>query len=309
MKIIADIGGTNARFALVNEGRMYAEKNYLCEKYPSLADAAKAYLKANDAKPTAGDFSIAGPVQGDVIKMTNHPWVISVEETRVELGLDRLSAYNDFWAVARGVLELKDGDTYKVGGGEAVKGHAIGVLGAGTGLGVAAIAFAQDGAPIIMPGEGGHVTLPTETEREFNVMSKIREQFGHVSAERVISGDGLVNLYNAIREIDGVDLPDRTSAQIDQAAIKGECATSKEALDLMTHFMGSVAGNLALSLGARGGIYVAGGIVPKLGDYFPKSGFREAFEAKGRFREFNQKIPTRVVTHPNVGLLGMQYAA
>ncbi len=309
MGLIADIGATNARFALADEKGIYEEKVLQCADYATIVDASKAYLDMlRGVKPTRAAFAIAGPISGDMFEMTNHLWKFSIKETQVDLGLSSFTLLNDFKAIALAIPHLQDKDLKQIGGmQEPVAGGTIGIVGPGTGLGVASLFW--DGHKYhANPGEGGHVTMSAKTQREFDLFRTLRYKYHHISAERVCSGKGLVNIYNAIRILDGQEeVPERTAEQISTAAIEGKCAVCEEALDKMMGFLGSIAGDLALSLGASGGIYIAGGIPAKLGDYFMNSRFRKEFEAKGRFNEYLKPIPTFLITHPYTAFVGLQH--
>lgn len=307
--LIADIGGTNARFALSDENGFYQEKVLKCAEYDGIVDAAKAYLAGlSGEKPTRGAVAIAGPVTGDWFEMTNHVWKFSVKETQHALGLQSFALLNDFKAIALGIPHLKDDDLIQVGGNQQPqKEGTIGVVGPGTGLGIASLFW--DGKQYrANSGEGGHVTMPAKTQREFDLFRTLRYKYRHVSAERVCSGKGLVNIYNAIRILDGhEEIPERTAEEISECAINKTCPVCEEALDKMMGFLGMVAGDLALTLGAFGGIYIAGGIPAKLGEYFFNSRFRAEFEAKGRFDAYLKEVPTYLITHPFVALVGLQH--
>jgi glucokinase len=307
--LIADIGGTNARFALADERGVYEQKTLQCEQYPTIVDAVKAYVDGLGAKPKRAAFAIAGPVGGDFFEMTNHLWKFSIEETRRTLGLDQFELMNDFKAIALGVPHLDAKDITQVGNTVAAEPHApIGIIGPGTGLGVASL-FWAGGQYHAVPGEGGHVTIAARTQREFDLFRTLRYKYHHISAERVCSGKGLVNLYNAIKILDGHDtLPERTAEQISEAGINKTCPVCEEALDKVMGFLGNVAGNLAVTLGAKGGIYIAGGIPAKLGEYFFNSRFRADFESKGRYDAYLKPIPTYLITHPNIAFVGLQHA-
>ncbi len=307
-KLIADIGATNARFAVVEDGKIGRTDVLACSAYPTLAQAASYYMKTHDVRPSSAAFAMAMPVDGsDRLSMTNHGWTFSIEETRCELGLDNLRILNDFAAIAYAVPHLQEQDRYQVGGGAVIKDMPVGIIGPGTGLGVAGVVFAG-GAPHVLTTEGGHVTMPAQNEREFALFEYLKKtKYHHVSAERVASGKGLVNIYTAICGVDGKSQPERSPAEITQEALTKSCPVCVETLDLFCHFLGVAAGNLALSLGASGGIYIAGGIVPQLGDYFKTSRFRESFLAKGRFKDYLERIPTFAITHPNPGLEGLKY--
>ena len=305
--LIADIGATNARFALADESGFHEQKVLQCADYPGLLEAAQAYLQGVGAKPERGAFAIAGPVSGDIFEMTNHLWKFSISETQKALGLSAFTLMNDFKAIALGIPHLKPEDVKQVGGNQAAQPQGtIGIVGPGTGLGVASLFW--DGHKYrANSGEGGHITMPAKTQREFDLFRTLRYKYRHVSAERVCSGKGLVNIYNAIRILDGhEDLPDRTPEQITQAAMEKSCAACEEALDKMMGFLGTIAGDLAVTLGAFGGIYIAGGIPAKLGEYFFDSRFRSEFEAKGRFDQYLKPIPTYLITHPFTAFVGLQ---
>jgi glucokinase len=304
--LVGDIGGTNARFGLVSpDGTLLHSRVLADADYPGIGEAIEAYLgdRGGLPRPRRGAIAIASPVAGDEVRMTNHPWAFSISGLRERLGFARLAVINDFTAQALALPHLKDGDRTTVGGGKAEAGSPIGVLGPGSGLGVSGLIPAGK-KWIPLTGEGGHSTMCPYTDREGAVLGAMRRHFDHVSAERVMSGPGLVNLYNALCEVDGVPAQQFTAAQIsDEATAKGDSRCG-EATEMFCAMLGTVAGNLALTLGARGGIYIAGGIVPRLGERFVASQFRERFEAKGRFREYLAAIPTHVVTHNLPAFLG-----
>lgn len=307
LKLIADIGATNARFALVENNAIGHIQVLACADYPTLASAALHYLVATGKKPETGVFAVATELDGsDHVSLTNNDWAFSVRDTGNNIGLKKLRVINDFMALAHAVPNLAGKDYFQVGTGTAQKDMPIGIIGPGTGLGVAAVVF-SGGKPVPVATEGGHVTMPVTTVREFELFEFLkREKYSHISAERVISGKGLVNLYHAICAVDQLSLPEKTAAEITEAALQESCAVCAEALDLFCHFLGVAAGNLALTYGSFGGIYIAGGIVPKLGDYFGRSRFRESFLAKGRYRDYLGRIPTFVITHPYPGLEGLK---
>jgi len=306
-RLVGDIGATNARFGLVSpEGEVLHSRTYAVEDHPSIEHAIAAYLDERGARPMPrrGALAIASPVTGDRIAMTNHPWSFSIAALRASLGFVRLEVINDFTAVALALPHLDEADRMPVGGGAAVARTPIAVLGPGSGLGVSGLVPTPSGGWMALAGEGGHESLPAESERESAVISQMRRQFDHVSAERVLSGPGLVNLYNALAAIDGVPAKAYTAAQITDPATAAGDPLCAEATRLFCALLGTVAGDLALTLGARGGVYIAGGIVPKLGAAFARSLFRERFEAKGRLRTYLAPIPTYVVTHPLPAFLG-----
>jgi glucokinase len=228
--------------------------------------------------------------------MTNAAWAFSIEAVRREIGFDRFLVINDFTALALSLPALAPEDLRQIGGGQADPLAAVGLLGAGTGLGVSGLLRVDGGRRSIpLEGEGGHVSLAADNEREGAVVEWLRRKYGHASAERALSGPGLVNVYEALCELDGMPARALDAADVSSAGEAGTDAQCAEALDLFLAWLGSVAGNLALTLGARGGMYIGGGIVPRLGDRVEKSAFRERFIAKGRFRAYLDAIPTWVV--------------
>ncbi len=306
--LVGDIGATNARFALVGDrGAIERIRVLACEDYGRIEDAIEAYLSAevNGAlRPRAAALAVAGPVTGERIALTNHPWSFAAVALRDALRFEQLRVVNDFAANALAVPHLASTDRMAVGGGTAASDAAIGVIGPGSGLGVSGLVMAQGGWRVI-DSEGGHVTMAATSEREEAVLARMRRRFDHVSAERVLSGPGLVNLYNSLAEIDGVPAAAYLPAQIADPGIGEQDPRCREAVELFCAMLGTVAGNLALTLGARGGVYIAGGIVPRLGSAFAASGFRARFEEKGRMRPYVAAIPTFVVTHPIPAFIGL----
>lgn len=304
--LVGDVGGTNARFGLVSRDGMLLHSRVLADAdYPGIAEAIDAYLADRDGlpRPRRGAIAIASPVAGDMVRMTNHPWTFSILELRERLGFRRLIVINDFTAQALALPHLKEGDKTVVGEGEAQPAYPIGVLGPGSGLGVSGLIPAGE-KWVPLTGEGGHVTMAPYTGRENAALAVLRHHLDHVSAERVLSGPGLVNLYNALAEVDGVPARQYTAAQITDEVTGRDDPLCAETTEMFCAMLGTIAGNLALTLGARGGVYIGGGIVPRLGERFAESPFRERFMAKGRFRAYLATIPTYVVTHHLPAFLG-----
>jgi glucokinase len=302
-QLLGDIGGTNARLAWLADAHSPISHTLVlpCAEHESLEAAVQAYLKQQQLPvPPNAAMGIATHITGDWLQMTNHHWAFSIHEMRQRLGLSRLLFLNDFTALALSLLHLPESAKRAVGGGVAVPATAIGLIGPGTGLGVSGlfpVGYQDKWLPIA--GEGGHVTLSASTALEFQLMEKLQARYGHVSAERVLSGAGLVDLYHALLSIrgqDGIDI--NTPAQVLERATQVPTSRANEAIDLFCGFLGSVAGDLALTLGARGGVYIGGGIVPRLGARFAASSFRARFEAKGRFQRYLQAIPTWVIDSP-----------
>jgi glucokinase len=306
-RLIGDIGGTHARFALVGATpRPERVRVLACDDYPSLGAAIAAYVAAEAPQPAPREaaLAVASAVTGDTVTMTNHPWSFSIAALQRDLGLARLVVVNDFAANALAVPHLRPDERTTIGGGAAVSEAPIAVMGPGTGLGMSALVPSRAGW-VAIAGEGGHATIPAADARESEVLAHMRGRFGHVSAERVLSGPGLVNLYQTLAEIAGAPAEDFTAAQIADAEIGKSETLCREAVAMFCAMLGTVAGNLALTLGARGGLYIAGGIVPRLGARFAASGFRRRFEDKGRFRTYLAAIPCYVVTHPVPAFLGL----
>ena len=305
--LIADIGGTNARFALSPPGGAeYDERTLPCADYPGLAEAALAYLAMvkPPVAPTIGAFCVACPVLGDAVALTNNPWRFSIAELQATLGLERLDMINDFAANALACPHLPASDLVQVGGGQGREGFPVGVIGPGTGLGVALLVPDGPGRWVAVAGEGGHVTLPAETEREAAVITLVRRQFAHVSAERLGNGAGLSILYATLAELDGRAVAPLDAAGVAARAVAGDDPHAVEALSMFFAFLGTVAGNLALH-GTLGGVYIMGGIVPRVLDFFQRSPFRSRFEAKGRSSTYVRDIPAWVVTCPYPAFLGL----
>lgn len=304
--LVGDIGATHARFGLVvPDGKVLYSRTLADMDYPTIEAALAGFLEERGPLPMPhqGAIAIASPITGDQVTMTNHPWRFSVPELRERFGLERLDVINDFTALALALPHLRREDRLPVGGGAGVLGMPIGVLGPGSGLGVSGLVSSKNGW-IPLTGEGGHATMAPASDREGAVLDQMRRHFDHVSAERVLSGPGLVNLYNTLARLDGVPARSYTAPQITDLAIRKEDTLCVETLEMFCAMLGTVAGNLALTLGARGGVYIGGGIVPKLGQTFAQSQFRERFEAKGRFRTYLAAIPTFVVTHPLPAFVG-----
>jgi glucokinase len=306
--LVADLGATNARFARLKDGTVDQVRVLRVADYPSLVSAMGAYLDKIGCgePPRAAAVAIASPIVGDRVEMTNHAWSFSISELKAQMALRRLEVINDFTAQALSLPHLSDQDVRKIGGGEPRGEQPLAILGPGTGLGVSGLIPSRD-AWIPVTGEGGHVTMSPVDAREEAVIARLRQRFHHVSAERVLSGMGLANLYETLYALDGEDAPPREPKEVSEAARSGADPHASEALAMFAAMLGTVAGNLALTLGALGGVYVGGGIVPSLGDLFDDALFRERFEAKGRFKRYLQSIPTYVITRPHPAFLGLKH--
>jgi glucokinase len=296
-RLLGDVGGTHARFGWVQEAGsdITAVESSLSGDQTGLQAAIADYLaRPGRARPRSCAIGIAAPVTGDVVAMTNRAWSFSVSDLQRSLGLDRVLVINDYAALAHALVGVRPDEVRQVGPGEAVANAPLGLLGPGTGLGVSGLLLAP-GGPVPVVGEGGHVSLSAADAVEAGVVAILRRRFGHVSAERALSGPGLVNLYAASCELAGRPIEPLDPPDVADRARLGNDAGCRQAIDLFFGFLGSVAGDLALTLGARGGIYIAGGIVAQLGDVIASSRFRERFEAKGRYAGYLARIPTAVV--------------
>ena len=306
-KIIADIGGTNARFGILNKDGSIQDLIVLKGKdFDSFVDAFQEYVRLCSCEHIKNAaVAIANPIDGDLIKMTNHNWNFSIESARQALGLDKLIFKNDFTALAMSIPFLDEIDLKQIGGSRYIKKSPIAVLGPGTGLGVSGLIYSgKDWIPLA--SEGGHVSLSPTTDREFEIFEACLNYYKHVSAERLISGSGIQFLYSVICELDGVEaIKDIKAADVTSKGLAQSDAQCIETLDIFTGLLGGVAGNVALSIGAKGGVYIGGGIIPKLGEYFYTSPFRERFEAKGRFKSYLKDIPVYVINAKYPALTGI----
>lgn len=303
MKLVGDIGGTNARFALVDEttGALLDERTLPAADHPDLASAAAAYLRGRPVREAA--VAVAAVVSDDAIELTNNHWRFSVRDTRDRLGLDHLQVVNDFTALALALPLLGDDERRQVGGGAASANRPIALLGAGTGLGVSGLIPSPSGW-IPLEGEGGHTAFSPVNARESAVLERLRTRFDHVSTERLASGPGLPLLHETLAAVDGVSVPALSPAEITRRAAAGDVRCD-EVIEMFCGILGTAAANLCVTLGALGGVYVGGGIVPGLGTRFDRSCFRARFEAKGRFRAYVAQVPTFVIVAANPALRGV----
>ncbi|MGM0701076.1 MAG: glucokinase [Pseudomonadota bacterium] len=306
--LIGDIGGTNARFALVTPGA-FEPRDVLslpCADYPGLVEAVTDYLArvgaTAESAPREACLAFACPIRGDRVSMTNNAWSFSRAEAQHDLGLTRFKAINDFTAQALGVPHVADGDLVTIQSGESDAQATRLVIGPGTGLGVAGL-YPGRHAWVVLPTEGGHVTFAPTDEREQNLLRHFRNRYGRVSVERILSGQGLYDLYLAHCSLKGANPRCRDPAEVTEAAASGD-GMARDTLLRFLKILGDVCGDAALMLGARGGVYLCGGILPRLVDWLPKSRFCEAFAAKGRLSGYTAAIPVQLVTAAWPGLLG-----
>lgn len=313
MKLVADIGGTNARFALADAtGQLSHMRHFANDAYADLQSVVHDYVVQTGVQPadiTQAAMSVAMPVTGDVVRFTNRDWSFSQSALQAAMGWSHLEVINDFAAIALSLPHLTHDDCVCIG--DAVTGDASApllVLGPGTGLGVALLVPTASGwLPVAT--EGGHVTLSAHDDRESEILRLARKSGLHVSAERLLSGMGLPMLHRLVCEVDGFGIEELTASEIGQAALYAQKESALRTWETFFAMLGSVAGNLALSAGARGGVFLAGGILPKMRVLFERSSFRHRFTEKGRFASYLGPIPTRLIIHENPALIGLAFEA
>ena len=304
--LVGDVGGTNARFALVDaQGHARHPRTYACRGHASLAEVISEYLAATAGgrPPPRAVIAVAGPVLDGEIEFTNLDWVVSEGELLAHFEFEAVKLINDFAAQAL-AAPLLEGPDLRILGPEQTRVHEAPVvaLGAGTGFGVAGLARNERG-DIAIATEGGHASFAPSDEVELEVWRRLQARFGRVSKERVLSGQGLYDLYGVLADLQGgtATLPDEIA--VTAAGLAGDPLAS-ETLDRFAGILGSVAGDLALTFGARGGVYVSGGIAPRIADRLAGGAFRSRFEAKGRLTDYVRAIPTYLVLHPHPALIG-----
>jgi glucokinase len=303
--LVGDIGGTNARLALVKPGSVELEhiRTLACADYENLDAACNAYLaEAGVSGLRRACLAFACPVQDEQIRMTNNHWAFSRSAMQKTLGLDQFRLLNDFTAMALGMLHVQPHELVAIGGGESLAGSARLVIGPGTGLGVSALVPAGD-EWVPLSTEGGHVSFAPTDELEVAIWRSLRAQFGRVSVERILCGQGLVNLYQAIAQYHSLPATLTRPAEVTAAGLAGD-ALAEEVLARFCRILGEQAGDAVLTVGGRGGVYLCGGILPRMQDFLLSSGFRAGFEAKGRFQSYMTKVPVWLCTAEYPGLLG-----
>ena len=309
MDLMADIGATTTRCALLDDsGQELAPETFENADFTGVEGVLRIYLdhrRASD-RPSRAALAVAAPIVGDEVQMINIGWRFSQNDLQKALNLKRLQVVNDFAAIAWALPQLTAADVVQIGGGERVPRTTLAALGPGSGLGVSALVPASDGWAV-MTGEGGHVSMAAATREEQDVIASLRDRFdGHCSAERVLSGPGLVNLYVTLAEMAGRGRPTVNPEDVTNLAKQGE-PLARKTVAMFFAMLGTVAANVAVLTGARGGVYIAGGIVPRLVEPLRKSEFRARFEAKGRYRQYLAAIPTHVITAPLPAFRGLRY--
>ncbi|MGA2341943.1 MAG: glucokinase [Steroidobacteraceae bacterium] len=309
--MVGDVGGTHARFAIVDPSDQYRidRRQDLAESFPTFTDALRSYFERQglQSRPPAAAIAVAGPVTNGSARFTNRGWDISEREL-LKFGFERALLVNDFAALAFAVEVLETKDLRAVGPDiPGLAGGTVTILGPGTGFGVSCLARYGDRA-VPMATEGGHMGFAPSDDAEVAALQALRKQLGRVSVERIVSGGGLENLYRALEQLAGREARPLTAAEITAGAAKGD-AGCRAALTMFCAIFGAVAGDLALAHGARGGVYIAGGIAQKIETFLDQSPFRARFEDKGRLSPFVKAIPTKLIVNPDVALLGAARAA
>lgn len=300
--LLADIGGTNARFALLDGDTVGPPLVLQVAAHPTVEHAVAAALAtlAPSGRVERAVLALAGPVLMEPVRLTNAPWSVSSAALGAMFGFKRVRLVNDFLALAHALPRLTPADLHPLGGGAGDNGAPMLVLGPGTGLGVAG--YVPSGG-VAVPTEGGHIGLAPATAREDQVVAALRARIGRASAEEALSGRGLANLHAVVAELQGADVPPRDAAAVVAAA--GSCPVAGEALSLFLDFLASVAGDLGLAWGARGGVFLAGGILPRLVGRMDAGAFRTRFEAKQPMAHWMKEVPLALVTHPAPAFLGL----
>jgi glucokinase len=310
LRLVGDVGGTNVRFALADTSgpapRISEADSYRCADFPGLEQAIEHYLAhvdARGARPRSAVVAVAGPVNNGVAELTNGHWRMSNAGLHAA-GFSAARLINDYTALALAVRRLGAEDLGAIGEANGTaEGKTIALVGAGTGLGVAA-AVRADGEEVIATAEGGHIAFAPVDETEIEILRVLTGVFGRVSLERILSGPGLVSLRWALGRIDGKEVEPVAPEDVVARAMAGSDPLCAQTLDRFCAIYGSAAGDMALVYGALGGVYLGGGIAPRILPWLRKSEFRTRFEAKGRFAGYLAPVPTKVIMHPYAALLG-----
>lgn len=304
-QLLADVGGTRTRFALLTDDRLGSIESMPTGAYASLHDAARHFLNGQDTDVVVDSAVIAaaGPVSGGRCKLTNAPWALDSESIRQALHLRSVNLVNDLEALAWAVPHLGVEDLRPVGEGSVTFGEPVVVVAPGTGLGVSCYLPGAHGQ--VVASEGGHATLAASDARDTAILEILRRRFGHVSAELVLSGAGLTNLHAALAMRDGRALESPTAERIVRGAMEDGDPCSRAALDLFCAFLGSFAGDMALVFAARGGVLIGGGIAPHILPALQGASFRRRFAGKGRFAAYVEQIPTAVIVRPEPTFVGL----
>lgn len=304
MKVVMDIGGSNLRIAYLDENHsLKGIESWSCLKFSGPADALSVYLEKHKLEMMSLCIAIASPLEKDQVTMTNLNWSFSRQALKDQLSLNTINIINDYHAMGFAIPALTEAEKVQIGGGIIEPNKSALLCGPGTGLGVAVLARTKN-AWQVLPGEGGHMDFAPTTPYEQEIWRVFHRKYGHVSAERILSGPGISDLHAAICDIDGLESEIFTADHISAMAIAGESESCEKTLGLFCAMLGSFCGSLALASAAFGGVYIGGGIVPRFIDFVKHSEFRNRFEEKGRYQAYNEKIPTFIITAEHPGLLG-----
>ena len=308
--VLADVGGTNVRFAVLKDGALGPVAHLTVAEYERFTDALAAFMVHQPGRSAICNaiFGVAGVVEDGRCVLTNNPWVVDAQELRTRFRFTEVYVVNDFEVLAWSLPHFTSNDVRKLGGFEVKSNAPMLVLGPGTGLGAAVYVPREQGG-FALHTEAGHSTMPSGSKREDAIIEMLRHRFEHVSVERILSGHGLENLYHTIAALDSLRVPERSAAEITKAGLAGHCAASRSAIETFCAMLGEVAGNLALGIGAQGGVFITGGITTHLREYLPRSQFRSRFEAKGRMSRYVAAIPVYLILHEDPAFIGLQSLA
>jgi glucokinase len=305
--LLADVGGTNARFAVMDRGVIGTVGWIRVTDSAGISDAVGNFLGRYRDAPRIGAamLGVAGTVENNRCLIVNSQWEIDGSTLRADFGFERVELLNDFEALAWSLPLLAGHDLYPLGSGKALPGAPMLVLGPGTGFGAACLA-GRDRSPFVLATEAGHGTLPAVDAREDAVIERLRRRFEHVSVERALSGQGLENLYTALGELDNGAGAAQDAIVITREALAGSNSLSDAALATFCALLGTVAGNLALTFRARGGVFLGGGIAPRIAAFLAQSEFRRRFDAKGRYHTYLEAVPVNIIMRPDATFLGLK---
>ncbi len=307
--LVADIGGTNARFAIIsgtdNVGRYIfdQQKHYLCDEFADFTQVLSTYLDCINFQPAFACIAVAGPVENGHVSMTNQNWLIQESDIATSFGFKAFSILNDFEALSLSLNHLHKKDLMVIRSADPKSKKVKTIIGAGTGLGVAALVTTEN-TVLSLPSEGGHVAFAPYTEREKELLDLMQVQKDYVSAEDILSGEGLRNIYQSLLRIDNMPDQDISAAAISERAVEDRDPYAQEALSIFCAVLGSVAGDAVLTYGAKGGVYLGGGILPKIEDFFSHSNFIERFKHKGKMSSYLNDVPIYLIKHTHPTLLG-----
>jgi len=309
--IVADIGGTNARFGLVTgtnsdqkKLQIDQQRTFPSNDFDNLEQVARHYMESlGEVKLSGACLAVAGPVTGDSVRLTNLNWAFSISDVKRALNLSKLKVINDFAAYAYATPFIDSSNLISLNEGQSIEGSSIAVVGPGTGFGVAAL-VPNGNSWTVLPTEGGHITLSNKTTLQQSVIQALSTEFSHISIETLLSGPGLINLYRGLAKVEGINPENLRASQISQGALQDPSSLEYRCLKLFCAWLGQAVGDLALALGARGGVYLGGGMLLRFVDFFIGSDFMNRFLAKGQMQEYLHQMPVKLVTEGNSALLG-----